>query len=88
VIGASVSNIVAMLSKDFLVLVCLALLIAIPLSWWAANEWLQSFAYRINIGPLVFIITGASVLLITLLTISFQSIKAAIANPVKSLRTE
>jgi len=88
VIGASVTNIVTMLSKDFLALVCLALLIAIPVSWWAASEWLQSFAYRISISPLVFIVTGASVLLITLLTISFQSIKAAIANPVKSLRTE
>ena len=88
VIGASVSNIVSMLSKDFLALVCLSLLIAIPISWWAANEWLQSFAYRISISPLVFIITGATVLVITLLTISFQSIKAAIANPVKNLRTE
>ncbi len=88
VIGASVSNIVSMLSKDFLALVCLSLLIAIPISWWAANEWLQSFAYHISISPLVFIITGATVLVITLLTISFQSIKAAIANPVKSLRAE
>ena len=88
VIGASVSNVVAMLSKDFLVLVCLALLIAMPLSWWAANEWLKSFAYRISISPAVFFTTGVSVMLITLLTISFQSIKAAIANPVKSLRTE
>lgn len=88
VIGASVSNLVTMLSKDFLVLVCVALLIAMPVSWWAANEWLQSFAYRIHLSPLVFVIAGLSVILITLLTISFQSIKAAIANPVKSLRTE
>jgi len=88
VIGASVSNIVSMLSKDFLVLICLALLIAVPISWWAANEWLQSFAYRISISPLMFVISGAFVVIITLLTISFQSIKAAIANPVKSLRTE
>ncbi|MEO6454542.1 MAG: FtsX-like permease family protein [Ginsengibacter sp.] len=88
VIGASVSNIVGMLSKDFLVLICLALLVAIPISWWAANEWLQSFAYRISVNPVVFVITGVSVILVTLLTISFQSIKAAIANPVKSLRTE
>jgi len=88
VIGASVSSVVTMLSKDFLTLVCLALLIAIPISWWAANEWLQSFAYRININPLIFVITAISVVLITIATISFQSIKAAIANPVKSLRSE
>ena len=88
VIGASVSNVVSMLSKDFLVLVCIALLIAIPVSWWAANEWLQSFAYRISIGPSVFVITSVAVIVITLLTISFQTIKAAIANPVESLRTE
>jgi ABC-type antimicrobial peptide transport system permease subunit len=77
-----------MLTKDFLALIFVALLIAIPVSWWAANEWLQSFAYRINISPLIFIITAFAVVLITLITISFQSIKAAIANPVKSLRTE
>ena len=88
VIGASVSNVVAMLSKDFLMLVLIALCIAIPVSWWAANEWLQSFAYRINISPLIFVITAVVVALITIITISFQSIKAAIANPVKSLRTE
>jgi len=88
VIGASVSNVVAMLSKDFLVLVCMALLIATPVAWWITNKWLQSFAYRIHISPLIFVITAAVVVLITLLTISFQSIKAAIANPVKSLRTE
>ena len=88
VIGASVSDVVAMLSKDFLTLVCIALLIAIPASWWAANQWLQSFAYRINITPFVFVISGVSVIVITLITISFQSIKAAVANPVKSLRSE
>jgi len=88
IVGASVGNVVAMLSKDFIALVCLALLVAIPASWWMANEWLQSFAYHIHLSPLVFVITGVSVLLITLITISFQSIKAAMANPVKSLRTE
>jgi len=88
VIGASVSNVVTMLSKDFLVLVSLSLLIAFPVSWWLMNTWLQSFAYRINISPLVFLIAGFSVVLITLFTVSLQSIKAAIANPVKSLRTE
>ncbi|MEO8405515.1 MAG: FtsX-like permease family protein [Chitinophagaceae bacterium] len=88
VLGASVTNVVAMLSKDFVMLVGLALLIAIPISWWAANEWLQSFAYHIIINPLVFVITVISVILITLFTISFQSITAAITNPVKSLRAE
>jgi ABC-type antimicrobial peptide transport system permease subunit len=88
VVGASVSNIIAMLSKDFLKLVLIAVFVAFPLSWWMMHEWLQSFAYRIPIGVDVFLIAGGSVMLITLLTISFQAIKAAIANPVKSLRTE
>jgi putative ABC transport system permease protein len=88
VVGASVSNIAAMLSKDFLKLVLIAILVAFPLSWWAMNQWLNNFAYRIDIGAGVFFIAGASIIFITLLTISFQAIKAAIANPVKSLRTE
>lgn len=88
VVGASVADIAAMLSKDFLKLVLLAILIAFPLAWWAMNEWLNDFAYRINIGAGIFLMAGISIILITLLTISFQSIKAAIANPVKSLRTE
>jgi hypothetical protein len=88
VVGASVSNIAAMLSKDFLKLVFIAVLIAFPIAWWAMNEWLNDFAYRIDIGIGIFIIAGAAILFITLLTISFQAIKAAIANPVKSLRTE
>lgn len=88
VVGASVSNITAMLSKDFLKLVLIAVLIAFPLAWWVMNEWLNGFAYRINIGAGVFLIAGASIIFITLLTISFQSIKAAIVNPVKSLRME
>lgn len=88
IIGASVGNIFIMLSKDFLLLVFIAILIAFPLSWWAMNKWLQSFAYRINISALVFIIAGASIILITLITISYQALKAAVANPVKSLRSE
>jgi putative ABC transport system permease protein len=88
VVGASVNDITVMLSKDFLKLTIIAVLIAFPLAWWAMNHWLQSFAYRINIGVGVFLIAGSSVTLITILTVSFQSIKAAIANPVKSLRTE
>ncbi|MGH2649205.1 MAG: ABC transporter permease, partial [Ginsengibacter sp.] len=88
VIGASVNSITTMLSKDFLILIGISLLIAFPISWWLMDNWLQSFAYRINISPVVFLIAGFSVVLITLFTISFQSIKAAMANPVKSLRTE
>jgi putative ABC transport system permease protein len=88
VIGASMTNVVSMLSKDFLLLVSIALVIGIPISWWAANVWLQRFAYRITVSPFVFVITAASVMIITLITISFQTIKAAIANPVKNLRTE
>jgi ABC-type antimicrobial peptide transport system permease subunit len=88
VVGASVSNVVVMLSGDFLKLVLIAVLVASPLVWWAMNDWLNSFAYRIQITADVFIIAGISILFITLLTISFQSIKAALANPVKNLRTE
>lgn len=88
VVGASASNIAALLSKDFLKLVLIAVLIAFPLAWWAMREWLNGFAYRINIGAGVFLAAGFSIILITLLTISFQSIRAALANPVKSLRTE
>ena len=88
VIGASVNSITFMLTKDFLGLVFIAVLIAFPLSWYLMDRWLSSFAYRINISPLVFLIAIASVILITILTVSFQAIKAALANPVKSLRSE
>jgi len=88
VVGASVGNITTMLSKDFLTLVSISLLVAFPVSWWLMNNWLQSFAYRIHISAGVFFMAGVSIILITLFTISYQSIKAAIANPVKSLRTE
>jgi predicted permease len=88
VMGASASNITTMLSKDFIKLVFMSLIIAFPVSWWLMNGWLQSFAYRIKISPLVFLIAGLAVLFITVFTISFQSVKAALANPVKSLRTE
>jgi putative ABC transport system permease protein len=88
VLGASVSGIVALLSKDFMKLVLIAFLIACPLSWTFMNNWLQDFAYRIDIGWSVFALAGLVALLIALLTVSFQAIKAAIANPVDSLRTE
>jgi len=77
-----------MLSKDFLKLVVISILIASPVAWLVMNKWLQSFAYRINISWWIFFIAGALALVIALATISYQSIKAAVANPVKSLRTE
>ncbi len=88
VLGASVANVVGMLSKDFLILVTIASLIAFPVAWWAMSKWLRDYEYRINISIWVFLIAGAAALLIALITISYQAIKAAIANPVKSLRTE
>jgi putative ABC transport system permease protein len=88
VLGASVPGIVRMLSKDFLILVLIASLIAFPVAWWAMNKWLGDFAYRVDIGWWVFVVAGVVALVIALLTVSFQAIKAAIANPVKSLRTE
>jgi putative ABC transport system permease protein len=71
-----------------MLLIIIAAVIAFPVAWWALNKWLQDFAYRINIGWWVFIIAAGSALLIALITVSFQAIKAAIANPVKALRTE
>jgi len=88
VLGASVTGIVGMLSKDFLTLVLIAAVIAFPVAWWAMHRWLNDFAYRVNIGWWVFVVAGIIAMLIALITISFQSVKAAIANPVKSLRTE
>ncbi|HMK18497.1 MAG TPA: ABC transporter permease [Chitinophagaceae bacterium] len=88
VLGASISSIVLLLSKSFFKLILLSAVIAFPLAWWAMNTWLQDFAFRVNIGWWIFILAGASALLIALATISFQAIRAAISNPVKSLRTE
>ena len=88
VLGASVSNVVALLSKDFLLLVLIACVFAFPVAWWAMHKWLQDFSYRINITWWVFAIAGFAAFIIALITVSFQAFKAAIANPVKSLRTE
>jgi len=88
VLGASVPGLVNLLSKDFLKLVLIAIVIATPLSWIFMNEWLKDFAYRININWIVFIAAGCTAIVIALITISFKAIQAAIANPVKSLRTE
>ncbi|MBC7919780.1 MAG: ABC transporter permease [Ferruginibacter sp.] len=88
VLGASVGSIVALLSRNFLGLVLVATLLAWPLAWWATDRWLRDFAYRVDLSPWPFVLAGVSALLIALLTVSFQSIKAARTNPVKALRTE
>ncbi|MEO8110883.1 MAG: ABC transporter permease [Ginsengibacter sp.] len=88
VLGATIANITTLISKDFVKLVCIAIIIATPISLMAMNSWLQNFQYKINIGWWMFALSGLIALCIALLTISFQAIKAAIANPVKSLRTE
>jgi len=88
VLGASVQGIVQMLSKDFMKLVAISFVIAAPLAWYFMNKWLQDFAYRISISWWVFVAAGLAALLIALLTVSFQAVRAAISNPVKSLRTE
>ncbi|MFT4015712.1 MAG: ABC transporter permease [Agriterribacter sp.] len=88
VLGASVLSILHLMTKDFLLLVFIALVIAIPVSWFATHQWLQNFAYRTDVGWWVFLLSGLLLLFIALLTVTFQTIRAALANPVKSLRTE
>jgi putative ABC transport system permease protein len=88
VLGANVGGIVALLSRDFLKLVLIASVIAFPVAWWGMNQWLQSFAYRIGIVWWIFAASGILAMVIALVTVSFQAIKAAVANPVKNLRTE
>ncbi|GAB4032935.1 ABC transporter permease [Spirosoma jeollabukense] len=88
VLGASVAGIVTLLSKDFLKLVLLAILMASPLAWWAMNNWLQDFAYKITIDGWIFVLAGLLAIGIALITVSFQSIKAALVNPINSLRSE
>lgn len=88
VMGASVANIIVLLSKDFIKLVCIAFLIAAPVAWLVMNHWLSDFAYRINISVWIFVVAALLSVFIALATISFQAVKAALANPVKSLRTD
>lgn len=88
VIGANTSNIIKILFSDFIKLVGISILIASPIGWYAMNKWLEDFAYRINISWMIFFIAGALAIVIALITISFHAIKAAVANPVKNLRTE
>jgi putative ABC transport system permease protein len=88
VLGASVMNLWRMLSKDFVVLVIVSCLIAVPLAWYELSNWLQDYEYRTEISWWIFALSGFGALIITLLTVSFQAIKAALMNPVKSLRSE
>ncbi|MBS1597382.1 MAG: ABC transporter permease [Bacteroidetes bacterium] len=88
VVGASVTRIVALLSKDFLLLVVVAFVIAAPIAWWLMSKWLQDFAYQTEIGWVIFVFAGLTAVLIALATISYQAVRAALANPVKSLRAE
>ncbi|HYK47428.1 MAG TPA: ABC transporter permease, partial [Parafilimonas sp.] len=88
VLGASVTNITALLSKDFIKLVLISIVIASPVAWYAMNNWLQNYNYRIQVNAWIFLEAGSLALLIAFLTVSYQAIKAAVANPVKSLRTE
>ena len=88
ILGASVSGLVSLLSKDILVLIVLSALIAFPLAWWAANKCLSDFVYRIPISVWVFFAAGLAAITIALLTVSFHAIKAALANPTRHLRAE
>jgi putative ABC transport system permease protein len=88
VFGASVVSITALLTKDLVFLVLIALTIASPLSWYLMNRWLMDFAYRTNISAWVFVIAGSSAMLIAIMTVGFQAIRAASANPVKVLRSD
>jgi putative ABC transport system permease protein len=88
VLGASVSGIVQLLSKDFLKLVFISIIIASPIAWWAMNKWLDGFNYRVTITWWMFALAGFIAILIAMFTVRFQAIRAAIANPTKSLKTE
>ena len=88
VLGASVPAIAIMLSRDFIILIIVALVIATPLAWYGMQQWLQDFTFKVSVSWWIFGLAGAAAMLIALLTISFQAVKAAMANPVKSLRSE
>ncbi len=88
VLGASVAGIAGILSANFLKLVLIAALLAFPAAWWAMNKWLENYPYRISMGVWVFAFAGIAVAMIALCTVSYQAVKTAMANPVKSLRTE
>jgi putative ABC transport system permease protein len=87
-LGATIFNLTALLSKDFLKLVLIANGIAFPVAWWATNKWLQEYAYHIDVQWWVFVLAGMLAIVIAFCTVSYQAIRAAMGNPVKSLRTE
>jgi ABC-type antimicrobial peptide transport system permease subunit len=88
ILGSSVLNIISILSKDFIRLILIAYWVAVPLAWWIMNRWLSDFAFRTELSWWVFVASGFLMLFIAVLTLSAQTLRAAIANPVKSLRTE
>lgn len=88
VLGASVQGITTLLSRDFLQLVVISIIIAVPLSWWSLGKWLENYEYRISLDWSLFVFAGLITIIVALLTVSFQAVKAALANPVKSLRSE
>ena len=88
VLGATVTNVMILLNRDVLKLVMIGFLMAIPIGWYAANQWLEGFAYRIDIGAGVFLLAGVVAMLIAMVTVSWQAIKATIINPVECLRNE
>jgi putative ABC transport system permease protein len=88
VLGASTGGLMTLLSRDFVKLVLIASLIAFPVAWWGMNQWLQIFAYRVGISWWIFVVAGLTAILIALVTVTTQTIRAALANPVRSLRSE
>jgi len=88
VFGASISQLVVLLSRDFVRLISVSLLIAVPVTWYGINKWLEGFAYHIDFNLTLVFVAGAFAILVALITVSYQSFKAAIENPVKSLRSE
>ncbi|RYY26247.1 MAG: FtsX-like permease family protein [Chitinophagaceae bacterium] len=88
VLGASVGSLIQLLTKEFVALVFVAIIIAVPVGWLSMNKWLEDFTYRISISWLTFVTAGVLALLIAIVTVSFQAVKAAVVNPIKSIRTE
>jgi ABC-type antimicrobial peptide transport system permease subunit len=88
VLGASVGSLFTLLSKEFVILVIISLIIATPVAWWFMSKWLLNYNYHIEIAWWIFLLAGVIAVLITLVTVSFQSVKAALTNPIKSLRSE
>jgi putative ABC transport system permease protein len=88
VLGATVTQVTSLLAREFILLVGISLLIATPLAWWSMTQWLQNYTYRTDLNAWIFLATGATVLFLALLTVCIQAVRAALANPVKSLRPE